>query len=231
MAVLPPDTPLETIRDELRDALDALQNLIQAQDRAAWSSAIIAALGAILGAVLGAALAVGVPYFIAWRNRPRLHLSFNKDVDLFDFYFTDGEGSRRTCVYTTVQLKNVGKSVAKNVRVYLSALEKVYQNGDSDDVPLGTSFLLAWPGWTFEGRELPKGVSFAVEVVSVDKSKSGWIFQFKGAERNQDKVRSYKGMYRFTIVAVADNAEPVTYKLSVSYHGDWHQFEPTGLQS
>ncbi len=203
---------------------EVLNKLIEAQDHATWWGAIIAALGAMIGA----ALAVGIPVFLAWRNSPILHLSHSMSVDVFDFDF-EHNGAILNRRYATVQLENQGKTVAKNVRLYLAKLEKIHQAADPQDVPLGSSFQLAWPGWTFEGKEVPVGISLAIEVVSVDKSEPGWIFQFREKERNQVDVRSYKGTYQITLVAVADNAKPLVRKLTVDYNGDWHQFQPTGL--
>jgi hypothetical protein len=43
-----------------------------------------------------------------------------------------------------------------------------------------------------------------------------------GLFESRTGLTSYKETYRFHLIATADNAEPATCAVDVSYDGDWH---------
>ena len=102
----------------------------------------------------------------------------------------------------------------------MTALYEVKGNG-----LLETSFFgarpIAWAGWDFEPRVVPKGVDFYIDVVRVNKDVSGWVFSVK-LFVSEEQLKQYRGTYRFCLLATADNAAPAKFSLSVDYLGDWH---------
>jgi hypothetical protein len=204
---------------------DFLEALFSAQDYTAKMAALIGFLGAVIGGILTAAF----PLVLDWWRAPVLDIVCVKDDDLFDMEFDQG-GKRVYRKYLTVRVVNNGRTTARNCRLYLKDIQKVHINGKVESVKGGTSFQLSWPGWKFDGRDIPPTLQLVVEAVSVDKSEPGWIFMFDGNERNQPEVRSYRGTYRLVLVAVAENTVPKVRELDVAYDGDWHQFYPTGIR-
>ena len=58
--------------------------------------------------------------------------------------------------------------------------------------------------------------------MKVSKHTSGWIISVEYLFPSQQGLRNYSGAYRFELTATADNADPVTYEIDVTYEKDWH---------
>jgi hypothetical protein len=48
------------------------------------------------------------------------------------------------------------------------------------------------------------------------------MFSVENLLASQTSLTSYRGTYRFHLIATADNAEPATCAVDVNYDGDWH---------
>ncbi len=203
---------------------EIVQATIAASDRWAIYGALIGAFAAIIGGLL----AGGVPIFISWWLRPILKIEFDDSKPLFivdkDF---DEAGKRVFRRYVTAKLINNGATTANNCRVYLKSIQSVHNNGVTKPTEFDGAFQLAWPGWQFDGRQLPPGLRIPVELVSVDKSNEGWLFMFKGAWPDPESMRTFKGIYRFCLVAIGDNAGKCTRIIDVEYHGKWDDLRAT----
>jgi hypothetical protein len=51
-----------------------------------------------------------------------------------------------------------------------------------------------------------------------------------GLFAGQTSLTSYKGTYRFHLIATADNAEPATCAVDVRYDGDWDNLRAVAAQ-
>ena len=65
-------------------------------------------------------------------------------------------------------------------------------------------------------------MTFFVDFTRVRKDGPGWEFTLQRTTPQDEELKGYRGIYRFRLVAVADNAEPAYLDIDVDYHGDWH---------
>jgi DNA invertase Pin-like site-specific DNA recombinase len=79
------------------------------------------------------------------------------------------DGKQISRHYVTVKVFNRGHTTAKNCRVYLENIKSVH-DGQTASTILNGAYQLSWPGWNFDGRELPATLGLTVEVISVDKT-------------------------------------------------------------
>jgi hypothetical protein len=157
----------------------------------------------------------------AYINRPKLQLNFDQDSPAYkvtlNYKLRDIDVED---VIIRVQLTNAGRTTAKHCRVFLTSVKEVVSNQE-----IATQYFdskpLAWPGWDFTPRDIPPKVPFYVEVVGVYKHELGWNFKLESIETRG--MKNFKGTYRLELTATADNAEPVSRKIDVTYAGDWHQ--------
>ncbi len=173
-------------------------------------------------AILAALLTVFIPALVQWWKKPLLGLNYNGNGIGFkvekDF---EENGQRVFRVYIMAQITNNGRTTAQNCRVYLTDIQSVL-NGVTTPTVFNSSFQLGWPGWIFDGRELPPNFKMFAEVIAVDKSTQGWRFMFNGAAANDASLTGHRGVLRFYLVATADNAAPASLTLDIDYNGDWH---------
>ena len=126
-------------------------------------------------------------------------------------------------VYIRACVRNVGLSPAQNCRLYMTGLDE--KRGDHlEKTAFQDARPIAWAGWKFEPRVVPNGVDFYVDVVRVNKAVPGWIFSVE-LFSSEETLMTYRGIYRFHLLATADNATPVPFSLDVNYEGDWHYFK------
>ena len=45
---------------------------------------------------------------------------------------------------------------------------------------------------------------------------------------SRSRLKNYRGTYRFKLLATADNAERVAYRIDITYDGDWHNLRAIG---
>jgi hypothetical protein len=188
-----------------------------------WVTVGISAIAAILGGLLA-----GVPAgVVQWYRRPKLELIFegpDRKGFVIESSWWDSSiaGKKVERLFVRMRLENRGFAVASNCRVYLTDLLKI-QNTTEIPTDFAMSRQLSWPGWEFDARSLPPGVVLFVDIVSVDKSESGWQFQFKGLTKSEEhlKLATEPMTYRFRVTAVADNARPFTKTIDVNYSGNW----------
>jgi hypothetical protein len=81
---------------------------------------------------------------------------------------------------------------------------------------------LAWPRWQFTPRDIPRGVDCYVDVLRISKETEGWNISIERPYGSHDKIPRHKGIYRFQLMATADDAEPFVHELDINYEQDWN---------
>ncbi len=182
------------------------------------STAVIAFGSAIVGAVLH-----GIYQHLRdWYGRPRLRIDYQGTVgaNYVDLdYHRQGENIAE--IYIRARIRNIGRRPAKNCLVFLTAIREVHPS-DTTQASFYDPTAVAWAGSKFSPRDIPRGIPFYVNVVKVSKHTSGWLIAVENLYGNEEKLKYYRGTYRFQLTATADNAEPITYEIDVTYNGDWH---------
>jgi hypothetical protein len=118
-----------------------------------------------------------------------------------------------------VRLRNIGSRPAKHCLVFLTATEEVHPSGVTS-APYHDAMPLSWPDRDFSPKVVPHGVDFYVDVAMVLKGESGWNIRVEKLFGNQEKLKNYRGTYRFKLLATADNAEPKKFAIDITYDGD-----------
>lgn len=184
----------------------------------------IAASAAIVGGLLSGAY----QHVREWRLRPTLEIEFKNSSaqELQSPYMPHAvwheEGGSRQWMVVRAKVSNRGRRTAKNCRVFLTMLEVVSNGGSVDRTDFIESTVLPWPGWDFGSRHIPANVTAFVDVVRFRKDVAAWNFPFKGYSGDLNTLGDFTGVYRFTLVATADNADSVAYQIDVDYRKDWH---------
>jgi hypothetical protein len=185
--------------------------------------AIIGTGAALLGSIIGGLLTGSFEYFRQKLTKPKLTLDYiggsaNKIESNFEI-----NGQRVTELFVRARLRNTGVRVARDCRVYLVGVREV-DHTSTHETSFHDSMVLAWPGWPvdYDSRIIPRGIDAYVNVVSVSKNESGWRFHVKSLFASQQELKNYSGTYRLTLLATADNADPVELKIDVTYNQDWH---------
>ena len=184
----------------------------------------IAAGAAILGGLLSGAY----QHFRDWRLRPILKVNYeNSSPDQSPTPYMPHaewheEGAVRLWMVVRVKVSNMGRRTARNCRVFLTDLEEVNVGGGLRRADFVESMVLPWPGWDFEPRNLPSSVTAFVDVIRFRKDVPAWNFPFRGYSGNLNTLGNFVGVYRFSMVVTADNADSVEYQIDVEYRNDWH---------
>ena len=175
----------------------------------------IAAGAAIVGGLVSGAY----QHARDWWTRPKLQLGFEPEDDKLEASW-EGTHAFNGIVFRA-SIRNCGKRPALNCKVFVIALDKIHSSGttltgfkDSRQAP--------WAGWSFEPRAIYSAGTLYVDFVRVSKLASGWEFPYERTMAQDKALQGYRGIYRFQLVAVADNAEPCYLKIDVRYEGDWH---------
>jgi hypothetical protein len=179
-----------------------------------------AGIGAV-GAIIGGLIQVSAK----WWNRPKLKLDFvGNEANRTEGIFTLN-GREIVQIYLRARLRNKGRRVARNCSVYLVGIVKVLPGGTAP-TKYHDAMPLTWPGSPRDRkpRDLPKGIEAYVDVVSVRKNEPSWHFHIRellGDPQAVQSLTSYKGTFRLTLVATADDAKPRTLSFDVYHDGDW----------
>ena len=181
------------------------------------TTAIVGGGSAIAGGFLSGAYQHLRDHF----SRPVLVIDFeggkaNKETSEYK------EGDRLVSeIYIRARVRNTGHRVAKGCRVYVTAICEVLASGTTPS-RLHDAKQLGWAGHDFSGLDVPRGVDFYADVVRISKSDPGWKFSVQRLFASQQELVHYRGTYRFYLLGTADNADPSTCEIDVTYDGDWH---------
>jgi hypothetical protein len=165
------------------------------------------------------------------RDRPRLKLDFDAQVDKVEAKWAGDYPFNGFILRAS--LRNEGVTSALNCRVFLTGLTRIHNSGSTD-----TGFIDArqvpWAGYIFDPIAIHREVPFHVDFLRISKENSGWIFIFQRKMEHDKTLMTYRGTYRFHLVAVADNAQPEHLNVDVDYNGDWNNlraWRPSGENS
>jgi hypothetical protein len=190
--------------------------------------------GPLLGGAIGATLAflfVGFKEFFA---RPRLHLDFDNTDEAHMSESTHPEGDKVvTRKYLRVSLtargffKNGfgGSSGAKKCRVYITSIQPIIGGKVSKDKIYDARPVTWPPNSDFAPRDIPRGVTMFVNVVTMKMGSLHWHFQVPNTYGLGDDTVSHSGSILIGLTATADNAKPVTTHVRASIKADKSGFE------
>jgi hypothetical protein len=182
-----------------------------------WGIAAVGAVAAIIGGLISGAYT----YFLEQYNRPKLQIDFLGDRDNKVETEHLVNGNPEPLVYVRARVRNEGRHIAKSCRVFLTALHEIRSDGTLQTV-IKDSKPLAWAGWQFAPIDIPAGVNFYADLMTVSKAVSGWRFSVERLFDSQKKLLVYRGTYRFSLMVSGDNAAPARCEVNVEYTGDWN---------
>lgn len=187
-------------------------------------------LATIVGAVGGGLLAGWYQDRRDKRDRPQLKIDFDAQADRIEAAWESEWPFNGTILRAS--LRNEGVTSALNCRVFLTGLTGIQTSG-STNTGFRDSQQAPWVHRNFDPRPVPGEVTFYVDFLRISKVKPGWMFNFERGE-NEKGLKTYRGTYRFHLVAVADNAQPAYLNVDVDYNGDWNNlraWKPSGQSS
>ena len=157
-----------------------------------------------------------------WINRPILVLDYEGKEHLNKVDVSYKDISRNVDeIYIRVRLRNRGRNIARKCIVYLTSLEEVSTSGETP-TSFAEAIPLSWPFHEFGPRDIPTGPDFYVDLVRISKHASGWNLCIENDYPNHAPLKTYRGIYRFHLVATSDTAESANFVLDITYEGDWH---------
>jgi hypothetical protein len=136
----------------------------------------------------------------------------------------------RAEIYIRARVRNTGREVARSCRVYLAELTEIRTSGQIS-TSLYDAKQLQWAGLDFIPLDIPRGVNLYVDLAWVSKDQPGWRFSVQRLFASQSGLKTYRGTYRFHLLATAHNADPAVCSVDVSYDGDWHSLRAWEVKS
>ncbi len=183
----------------------------------ALRDAIIAGVSAIAGGLLSGAY----QHLRDHLARPKLVIDFlSTAANQEDVEYKVGDKTISE-IYIRARVRNDGRQVANNCRVFIAALSEVHPVGTTP-TSLHDAKQLSWAGYKFSPLDVPPGVDFYVDILRVSKHEPGLVLCVERLFASQSGLKNYRGTYRFRLLATASNAEPAACEIDVSYDGDWH---------
>jgi len=180
-----------------------------------------------LALISGGAAVIGglVTGFFRWAvdrfNRPRLTIDYEGgDANLVHVDYQSGNTNIAN-IYIRARVRNQGRRMARRCRVFLTGLEEVHPSGQTTQTSYRDSIALPWAGDQFGTRDVPRGVEFYVDILWVSKHDPGWRFLVETLFANYIGLQNYGGTYRFHLLVTADDADPGTCAVDVTYSGNW----------
>jgi hypothetical protein len=176
-------------------------------------------------AVLGSLLSGAYQHFRDWFHRPALEIGVDKKDGPPNITQSawDDKNQRIEKVFARVSVHNVGRTPAVNTRLFLISLDEVVSGNTLNRRGVYESFQIPWAGYSFEGKNLPKGVVSFADLVRIDKTTPGWEFSGNLPDDLRAELVGHHGTFKFGIVGTADNASPSYATICVDYWGDWHK--------
>jgi hypothetical protein len=185
---------------------------------------LIGFIGALVGGLVSGAYQHLRDYF----RRPVLKFHFQgctaNELDspyLRHGAWADDSGTQRDWIVIRASIQNSGRTTAKQCRVYLIELSEIH-DGKKTTAGFHDSVSLPWAGWDFLPRDIPPSVNSFLDVVRFRKDEPALNFTFSVFSGDRKGLNSFSGIYRFRMVATADNAAPVYREISIDYQGNWH---------
>jgi hypothetical protein len=100
--------------------------------------------------------------------------------------------------------------------------KEVQPAGGLTKTPFHDSMILPWPVKDFAPRPIPAGVFMYIDVVSFIKDSPTWRFGIQKLYTSLEPLVGYKGTYRLTLLATADECHDKTeFAIDVTYDQRW----------
>jgi hypothetical protein len=194
------------------------------------TAALIGGGAAIVGGVIGGLLSGAYQHIRDHASRPRLQIDYEgvEGAHRVEVDYTDKENRPVAEIYIRARVQNKGRRVAKGCLVFLANVREVHPSGMTT-TSFHDSMPLAWAGWNFSPRDIPRGVEFYVDVVRVSKHVSGWRFSVERLFASHAELKDYRGTYRFSLMVTGDKADPAMCEVDVTYDGDWHNLRAVAV--
>lgn len=175
------------------------------------------------GAAIGGGLISGAyQHARDWFNRPKLRIDSKETAaNKVDSEYKRDDGTLVSEIYIRARVQNTGRQVAKGCVVYLASLENVHPSGKTTSTAFFDSRPLSWAGG-FSPINLPPDLSCYVDLMRVSKSDPGFNLSVEKLFASEFGLQGHTGTYRFHLMVTADNAQPASCKVDVTYNGDWH---------
>jgi len=151
---------------------------------------------------------------------PNLKPDFKKDPFCF-FSTPKGKPPTDHLVDARVKVINTKKLTARGCRGFLTKIEKQDESGDfetlyRDSIPLKWSFL-----GTTEGLDIPHDVDVYLDVLKFVKGKEDFEFHTSKLPKMWKRLSKETGIYRFTIVVIAEQVKTRRIKLILDWSEIW----------
>lgn len=187
---------------------------------------------AIVGGLLGGLVSGAYQHWRDWYFRPKLQIDYEgTSANKVETNYKKSDGTDAAEVYIRARVRNTGRRAAKGALVFLTSLKEVHTSGTTA-TSLYDSMPLAWAGWKFMPRDIPPApdVLFYVDLMRVSKHQSAWLLSTEKTFASHAGLKNYKGTYRFQLTVTAENAEPATCEVDVSYSGDWNDLRALSVE-
>jgi hypothetical protein len=180
-----------------------------------WPTVVIGAVSGLVGGFLSGGAYQHLRDHI---TRPVLTLDYLDEVgaNKVETRVQDGAGGMSPVTYIRARLRNTGKRLAKNCKVYLTELSEV-RGTEINPTDLRDDTPLSWPGWSFEPRDIGAGVEFYVDIVSIPFIRGQWNICAEKLRADRKKIANFIGTYRFQLTATADNADSAICVIDITY--------------
>lgn len=178
----------------------------------------------------GSAARAGAIELAAEDAQPKLAVDYEgTEANRVDVHYKENQTDIDE-IYIRVRVRNLGTRTAKGARVFLTSLREVQNSGATTPTALYDSLALAWAGWGFEPRDIPKGICFYADLMRVSKNTPGWLLSVERTFASHAPMANYSGTYRFQVTVTADNAAPAICEVDVTYNQDWHSLRAVAVQ-
>jgi hypothetical protein len=166
--------------------------------------------------------------FRKWLVRPRLKLDFRHEFGEGTGYISrtpEREDSKEEAFYVRASVKNDSRTIAKNCRAYLLAIEREENPGQyraihQDPLPLD---------WAFIGpisMDLPPKVRFYFDVFSVSSFNVFVTPRTSPRAVTSPNSLSPVGRYRYTVTVAGESINPVPFQIEFDWGGSFEKFTP-----
>lgn len=163
--------------------------------------------------------------------KPKLNLEFSKDGGCISkTYEAKSANSSITteAFYIRIKVTNTSRIIARDCRAYLIDIEKQDEHDKFAPTVYCDSIQLAWSCQgrrdRYEGIDLSKGVNKYLDVIVTRNTLRKFDPQIMVKPFRYSSIFEETGVFRFTIQASANGADPKIIKLILDWKGIWDDF-------
>ena len=207
---------------------------------ATWLSGFISSNTAhsMLAWAVGFATAIFAEPFRSAIFRPKLTLEFGDGLEFktrtpeqASYVDVVRVQSNHEAEYVRIKVRNSKRSVAKNCRAYLVAIEKRNEYGDFKPTIYCDSIQLAWscrgPKRRYDPVDLPYGVAQFIDLVST-RSQENLTSLFRPelqvTPMRYAELFSQLGTFHFKVQVSGENVKPVFIRIDFHWAGIWDKY-------